>query len=829
MNIVAEIITARTKDRKTQGTDLQTKADGRMSVYKVIYRGDDETELKETRKDNRILAYAIDIPGCSSNPRYYGIKKGIVVEMKGTIEKIKGNVKYLFRATDIVVRSSHAMKKMLDEQGIDVKAKRAKLIKDTQGETTTIADGENLQERADEDDETLEYNRDSVAINTLLGKHGYKVDIEVANDINTFFKYRAADFHEESVADMLERHPHILTEVDYQIKGLFSVEQINAHFPNDNASKAEKAFARLCMMMHHAAQQGNSFVPIATVMGWLKKDFKAMGINYNDQVAWIDEVLKEHNNGIISRNASFDRFRGYARIYRLTKDDSQKYASSLARYYSAKFDHTIPRGRFYGALYLARSRNAEKEAARLLAKHVGEHRMEGLLQDLKEGNYIEKDFIRNDKKCMQALRNAFSYKASAIVGCAGSGKSTLVGTLVNILNGHGNMPSMILAPSAMASAVAADKVRENNRTKECAKHKTVHGFAKMVAEEADMGTEWGYDLDGMDEPLEEGVKFLIIDEMSMCSIPMLHKMLKQLENNPDVHIVFVGDAAQLPAIGQQFFYLIADEDSPFHETIPTVRFTENHRADSNDIDKVTQDVREGKDIVIPKDSKSIVLEDVSIDSYFKKHKGYSAGTLYISGNSANVNTLNEILMKKHLGSEDARIMIPETEFAIGEKVMNIKNDYFNPDKPRKKDRHKGRVINVYNGTFGIIKSYDAEEDTVMVEMQLPDAEDKKSQLIPYKACELHRYLTPAYAITVHKAQGSQADNVVFFSEGTKDRAMVYTAMTRAGKKLTIIGKLQELNEAVKKVKRPGYTALYQRFEDELQKMEASNNDISLAS
>lgn len=87
-------------------------------------------------------------------------------------------------------------------------------------------------------------------------------------------------------------------------------------------------------------------------------------------------------------------------------------------------------------------------------------------------------------------------------------KPALVGAMVNMLNAHGlGDKTLLLAPSAMASAVAADKVREANDIKECAHHMTIHCFAKMTAEESDMGTEYGYDFDDADELLSEGSSF----------------------------------------------------------------------------------------------------------------------------------------------------------------------------------------------------------------------------------------------------------------------------------------------------------------------------------
>lgn len=84
----------------------------------------------------------------------------------------------------------------------------------------------------------------------------------------------------------------------------------------------------------------------------------------------------------------------------------------------------------------------------------------------------------------------------------------------------------------------------------------------------------------------------------------------------------------------------------------------------------------------------------------------------------------------------------------------------------------------------------------------------------------------AYAISVHKSQGSQAENVVFFASNKMRRQMLYTAATRAKKKLTIVGTLDQLNEATKKLVPPGLTALFPRFEAELKKQIVHTKDIA---
>ena len=120
-----------------------------------------------------------------------------------------------------------------------------------------------------------------------------------------------------------------------------------------------------------------------------------------------------------------------------------------------------------------------------------------------------------------------------------------------------------------------------------------------------------------------------------------------------------------------------------------------------------------------------------------------------------------------------------TPFFTGDPVIATRNDYV--DNPKSRTRHPGRRRDVYNSMKGYItrQSDDAVWVTYIV---LGDRFE-----VPYSPAELTYRLDAAYALTVHKMQGDEAPYVVFVNHKSISRNMLYTAVTRASKKLFLLG------------------------------------------
>ena len=163
----------------------------------------------------------------------------------------------------------------------------------------------------------------------------------------------------------------------------------------------------------------------------------------------------------------------------------------------------------------------------------------------------------------------------------------------------------------------------------------------------------------------------------------------------------------------------------------------------------------------------------------------------VQGQLFGTRMLNEFL-KKIANPNGEKII--SSSFSVGDIVIARRNDY----KDGRYSRSTPRAIralrpserpDVFNGTKGRIIS--VEDDTVSVEMYFPAG----TAVVPYKVLELDYYLEPAFAITVHKAQGGQANGVIYLANKKVKRSMFYTAFTRAKRKIVIIGKIDDWEES----------------------------------
>ena len=809
MHILAEIISVRRDGRDKKGKSAyQREADGKLLVLKTIYSDDGTVEPDMEHP----IAFALELPDGKLDTHTLGLRKGIIVQLKGELDSLTKTLQ-IFRATSLIILPAAATEQYLKETGLHPQQLREELIKNTEGAMDSL-----LEEA--EGTVTDISMQDTLAIGKWLYDHKLCYDLDTASTIKNFFSFRAASLKYKSVLALIKDCPLVLSEMR-QLVPSFSVQHLlDAGVVPKKTRREMQLFAKFCSLLQIKTQDGNSFLPMRDIIPYLSKDLEEMGYHtWAEKSKALTAMVKKHNFG------KDDPFKSLGCIRYEYFDDQT--ARLIAEYYSRLHGKEYYPQSFYGSFYLARSRKAEKMAVTELLLHMGEDKMPELLADVDTGRNLP-DFLQHDDNAKQALRNAFSWKTSAIVGAAGSGKSTLIGTMVNMLQAHG-IKAVLLAPSAMASAVAADHVRSLADEAACVPHMTIHKFARMIPEEQDMGNTYEFNIEVDEDALPSTVKFLIVDETSMCTVPMLYKLLKCLHKNENVHIVFVGDSEQLPAIGPQWFYLLADTSRSGHgllySDIPVSHFTENHRANTDTLAAFVQTIRNENRVELPADTTAVEHMDGTPQSFLAAHPelAQAQDTLFIAPTRELVGSLNRMLMKSHLGEEADRQEVSDSGFYIGEKVIATRNDY--ADKGNQEMRHAKRTMDVYNGTIGTIKAYDAKTNTVTVTLALPDAETQSLD-VPYKAGELVRCFEPAYTLTVHKAQGSQAKTVAFFFGNSKGitKAMLYTAATRAEKKLYLIGKKDVLEHAAQNQRPVGFSALAFRL---LKKLFGVEDEVKL--
>lgn len=290
---------------------------------------------------------------------------------------------------------------------------------------------------------------------------------------------------------------------------------------------------------------------------------------------------------------------------------------------------------------------------------------------------------------------------------------------------------------------------------------------------------------------------LIIDESSMIDLDMLHIILNK--TSKETRIVLVGDYDQLPSIGKGLVL----RDLIKSEVVPTTFLTEVYRQSlGNNIivnsqavnkgGKIGRDVKSDMDISgdffvfhINDDINVLDKLKTEINRYLKAGKNISEIQVLTprkSGLLGSIN-INRFLQNVINPKTSAGIEISDYQrMRVGDKIVQIKNNY---------------RIGVMNGETGIYKGFnEVNHNGIKTRTYIMEFNGEK---IEYEEGELQE-LSLAYAITVHKAQGSEFD--VCFFLGTDDiltsKNLLYTAITRAKEKMYLMGDMNKLNDMINK-------------------------------
>lgn len=292
------------------------------------------------------------------------------------------------------------------------------------------------------------------------------------------------------------------------------------------------------------------------------------------------------------------------------------------------------------------------------------------------------------------------------------------------------------------------------------------------------------------------VDVLIVDEMSMVDESLMYHLM---EATPDLtKVILVGDVDQLPSVGAG--KVLADMiDSGIFEV---KKLTEIHRQDEGSNIVVNAHlVNEGKEVDLNADADDFKFihkstDDKIVDALkilvcenIPKYFDISANDVQVicaskKGNCG-VDSLNTMLQKV-INPEDYKkdeIKSGDTIYRLGDKVMQTVNNYDIPYDMYDKDGSiMERGYGVFNGDIGIITEMDSDNRTMTIRYDDKDAY--------YESKEI-KDLSLAYAITVHKSQGSEYDVVVmpmaYAPYQLLNRKILYTAMTRAKKCICFIG------------------------------------------
>ena len=403
-----------------------------------------------------------------------------------------------------------------------------------------------------------------------------------------------------------------------------------------------------------------------------------------------------------------------------------------------------------------------------------------------------------------AIREAATSGVLLVTGGPGTGKTTILKGILSLL-GQMQLRCVLAAPTGRAAKRLTEVTGEEAST--------IH---RLLEASIDQNTGKMFFLRDEDTPLKADA--VIVDEMSMVDIQLLHSLLQAVPQGK--RLILVGDPDQLPPVGP---------GSPFADCLrsgmlPTVRLTEifrqaqeslivmnAHRVNNGqmpDLKNVKSDF-----FFLPCRSEEQVTQTIVglCTTRLPKNMGISPDQIQVltPTRKGGVGTwnLNKMLQASlnPAGNGKKERQFGEFSFREGDRVMQIRNNY---DIMWKKTDGSAVGTGIFNGDVGTVTAINPDLETMTVVFDDREADYDFTQL---------GELEPAYAMTVHKSQGSEYRAVILAawngSPYLLSRSVLYTAITRARDLLIIVGREETvavMTENAKKNRR--YTGLKLRLQ-----------------
>lgn len=373
-------------------------------------------------------------------------------------------------------------------------------------------------------------------------------------------------------------------------------------------------------------------------------------------------------------------------------------------------------------------------------------------------------------------------RVNVLSGSAGSGKSKNVEILINLLE-QLNISYKLLSPTGKAAKVLTNYT---NRSAE-----TIHRAIGLGLQENE----------GISRFVDE--EFIIVDEASMIDVRLCAKLLQKC-SNPKVRILFIGDQAQISAVGAgnvlhdiiqsktipltQLDIIFRQKDGGALDIITKIRM--NERFLQNDfwgikkygsnciIACVPQEkVVGGYQYFLNEYLKTFISDDVTVTTPTKKGQ---LGTVEINKHIQDIVNPNDSIKKEKETGFD------KVTFREGDLVLNTKNTYQIYDI-------EDRKVDIVNGDIGKVIKIDLEEEEILVDFEFT--------IIPFEFGKLNQLLH-CWSMTTHKMQGSSNKAIIVIADKAHkfqlNANLLYTACSRTTDQLVIISQAETINYAMRK-------------------------------
>ena len=392
------------------------------------------------------------------------------------------------------------------------------------------------------------------------------------------------------------------------------------------------------------------------------------------------------------------------------------------------------------------------------------------------------DVNNSDSDFLSCLSNALNHKISFIAGPAGSGKSYMLKLLYKtfsqmLKNEKYSEKVVVLTPTGKASA----RLNANLNVYSTTVHSALGWCVKSSV--IDLNNYYSFSFTYKDK--FKNTKVVLVDESTMLEDALVWIMLNSFPKN--CHFVFVGDCNQLTSILPGSFF----KDCVSSGIFPTTYLKYNLRQINTDLPKLLNKVLLGNRNCLNYKYESTVVRYLSYKNFLLKL------SLLVSKLNNQINSfytdfqillaiknpergaieLNKFIQSIFIKDKENSVSSGVYDFYVGDKVIQVFNN---------------KETKVLNGELGIIRKI--VENKVTVEFQ-------NKQVFEYSK-ETISELELAYALTVHKAQGSEFKYVVFYGDKYSgkmlNKNLVYTAFSRAKSKLFVFGDIYRIAESVGK-------------------------------
>ena len=405
------------------------------------------------------------------------------------------------------------------------------------------------------------------------------------------------------------------------------------------------------------------------------------------------------------------------------------------------------------------------------------HRMVQLEQEMK----MELDSLQK-----QAILEAARHGLLIITGGPGTGKTTTINAIIQFFEQE-EQTILLAAPTGRAAKRMSETTGYEAQT--------IHRLLELSGNVDEEQHQHAQFQRNEENPLEADV--VIVDEVSMLDIYLLHSLLKAIVVG--TRLILVGDVNQLPSVGPGNVLKDLIKSECFQVTKLTKIFRQAAESDIiinahkiNAGEHLNIDNKSRDFFLLPRDNANVIVS-VIIQLVRDKMPKYVNASMYdiqvltpMRKGELGVERLNQILQQYINPRENGK---KEKEyqkhiFREGDKVMQIKNNYqLNWEIRSKYGIVQDSGAGVFNGDCGIIREINTFAEIMTVEFE-------EGKMVDYPFSELDE-LELAYAITIHKAQGSEYPAVVMpILNGPRmlfNRNLLYTAVTRAKKCVTIVG------------------------------------------